>query len=192
MYRIVGEDGKEYGPVSLDEIKRWLAEGRLNADTMVMPEGGTRWQKLSEFPELSGSGGRSPQAEGMVSGPAVGLIVTAILGFVVQASSIAYRSFVPVTNPFANGNAPPGLSPEAFQFFTGPMSMVFGLIGVAVGVVILIGALKMKKLESREWAMTSSILAMIPCISPCCIVGLPIGIWALVVLSKPELKNAFR
>jgi prolipoprotein diacylglyceryltransferase len=128
----------------------------------------------------------------MVSGPAVGLIVTAILGFVVQASSIAFRSFSTATNPFINGNAPPGFNPEALRFFTGPMSIVFGLIGVAVGVVILIGALKMKKLESREWAMTSSILAMIPCISPCCIVGLPIGIWALVVLSKPELKNAFR
>jgi predicted PurR-regulated permease PerM len=68
---------------------------------------------------------------------------------------------------------------------------VFNVIAIAVGVVVLLGALKMKKLESREWAMTASILAMIPCISPCCIVGLPIGIWALVVLSKPEVKSAF-
>jgi hypothetical protein len=39
--------------------------------------------------------------------------------------------------------------------------------------------------------MTASVIAMIPCISPCCIVGLPIGIWAMVVLSKPEVKSAF-
>jgi hypothetical protein len=32
---------------------------------------------------------------------------------------------------------------------------------------------------------------MIPCISPCCLLGLPIGIWALVVLLKPEVKAAF-
>ena len=32
---------------------------------------------------------------------------------------------------------------------------------------------------------------MVPCISPCCLVGLPIGIWALVVLNKPEVKGSF-
>jgi hypothetical protein len=31
----------------------------------------------------------------------------------------------------------------------------------------------------------------VPCISPCCLVGLPIGIWALVVLNKPEVKSSF-
>ena len=39
--------------------------------------------------------------------------------------------------------------------------------------------------------MTASILAVVPCVSPCCLVGLPIGIWALVVLSKPEVKSQF-
>jgi hypothetical protein len=39
--------------------------------------------------------------------------------------------------------------------------------------------------------MTAAILAMIPCLSSCCIVGLPLGIWALVVLSKPEVKSEF-
>ena len=38
----------------------------------------------------------------------------------------------------------------------------------------------------------ATIIAMVPCISPCCLVGLPIGIWALVVLMKPEVKAAFR
>jgi hypothetical protein len=31
---------------------------------------------------------------------------------------------------------------------------------------------------------------MLPC-SICCLVGLPIGIWAVVVLSKPEVKGTF-
>jgi hypothetical protein len=49
----------------------------------------------------------------------------------------------------------------------------------------------MKKLESYGLAMAASIIAMIPCVSPCCLLGLPIGIWALVVLMKPEVKSAF-
>jgi hypothetical protein len=28
-------------------------------------------------------------------------------------------------------------------------------------------------------------------VSPCCFIGLPIGIWALIVLAKPEVKAAF-
>jgi hypothetical protein len=28
-------------------------------------------------------------------------------------------------------------------------------------------------------------------LGPCCIVGIPFGIWAIVVLSKPEVKRAF-
>jgi len=39
--------------------------------------------------------------------------------------------------------------------------------------------------------VVASILAMVPCISPCCLLGIPIGIWALVVLMKPEVQQAF-
>ena len=77
------------------------------------------------------------------------------------------------------------------NMFSGAMGIFSNIIGLLVGGLILFGATKMKKLESYGLAMTVSIIAMIPCISPCCIVGLPIGIWALVVLSKPEVKGAF-
>lgn len=40
--------------------------------------------------------------------------------------------------------------------------------------------------------MAVSILSMVPCVSPCCLLGLPVGIWALVVLNTPEVKQAFR
>jgi len=195
MYRIVGEDGKEYGPVSLEEIKRWLIEGRVNADTMVMPEGGTRWQKLREFPELSGPAGQpSRAAEELVSNPSVALIVVGVLNILTGLIGAAFN-MAGFNRTLPNGNVPPGMNPELLrmiQMSSGGIGAVFNLIGVAVGVVVLLGALKMKKLESREWSMASAILAMIPCLSPCCIVGLPVGIWALVVLNKPQLKNVFR
>ena len=50
----------------------------------------------------------------------------------------------------------------------------------------------------RSWIMTqtmmnwAAIVAMIPRISPCCLLGLPFGIWALVVLSNGTVKAAFR
>ncbi|MFQ5790742.1 MAG: hypothetical protein ACE5JI_09730 [Acidobacteriota bacterium] len=71
----------------------------------------------------------------------------------------------------------------------------FALMGSAVGLLIAgfvaYASLEMKKLRQWGLAVTASILAMIPCISPCCIIGLPMGVWSLVVLLKDEVKAAF-
>ena len=52
-YRIIGADGQQYGPVNLDQLRRWLAENRLRADTLVQAEGALDWKPLSSFPELA-------------------------------------------------------------------------------------------------------------------------------------------
>jgi hypothetical protein len=49
----------------------------------------------------------------------------------------------------------------------------------------------MQRLQMYGLAMTSSILAMIPCLSPCCLLGLPFGIWALVILNQDHVKQSF-
>jgi hypothetical protein len=66
------------------------------------------------------------------------------------------------------------------------------LVHAVVALVVLLGGVKMLSLSGRGLAITGSVLAMIPCVnSLCCIVGLPVGIWALVVLSDPGVKAAF-
>lgn len=54
MYRIIGVDGKEYGPVSGDQMRQWLAEGRLNGQSLARPEAGGNFAPLSSYPEFSG------------------------------------------------------------------------------------------------------------------------------------------
>ena len=74
MYKIVGGDQKEYGPVSADEIRRWVAEGRANAQTSARAEGTAEWKPLSAFAEfandLRGQGVPPPLSQPPVS-PAV-------------------------------------------------------------------------------------------------------------------------
>src|SRR5580704_16973820 len=65
MYKIIGADGREYGPVTVEQIQQWIREGRANVQTKVRPEGGTEWKALGELPEFSASfsgGGASPPA----------------------------------------------------------------------------------------------------------------------------------
>ena len=53
MFKIIGADGRQYGPVSADQVRQWIAEGRANAKTLVQAEGSAVWKRLAEFPELS-------------------------------------------------------------------------------------------------------------------------------------------
>lgn len=52
MYKILGADQKEYGPVSADQVRQWIADGRVTGRTQVQAEGGTEWKSLSEFHEF--------------------------------------------------------------------------------------------------------------------------------------------
>ena len=53
MYKIIGADGQQYGPVTADQIRRWLAENRVRAETLVQAEGSSEWKPLSSFPEFA-------------------------------------------------------------------------------------------------------------------------------------------
>jgi len=51
MYRILGSDGNEYGPVSTEQLGQWIRERRVNGETRVQGEDGV-WRLLREVPEL--------------------------------------------------------------------------------------------------------------------------------------------
>ena len=53
MYKIVGVDGQQYGPVSAEEIRRWIADKRANAQTLVQMEGAQEWKPLISFSEFA-------------------------------------------------------------------------------------------------------------------------------------------
>ena len=46
MYSIIGGDSKTYGPVTADEVHRWIREGRADERTKVKEEGSTEWREL--------------------------------------------------------------------------------------------------------------------------------------------------
>jgi hypothetical protein len=215
MYRIIGADGNQYGPISADQLRQWIAEGRANAQTKILAESTTEWKPLSEFPEFFpstsapgamppppspaplpgmpamqplGSYPRSTAAD-EINGPAIGLIVTGALNIVLALARGAMLMLgIGMSTLQTSGNN------DAEKTVMGLMStfgLAFCVVGVLGGIFILFGGMKMRKLESYGLCMAASIVAMIPCLSACCLIGLPIGIWSLVVLSKPEVKAAF-
>ena len=70
--------------------------------------------------------------------------------------------------------------------------VIGGTLIVASMSVTLIGALKMRKLESYRFAVTACVLPMIPCAtSAFCILALPFGTWGLIVLRNPQVRALF-
>ncbi len=65
------------------------------------------------------------------------------------------------------------------------------LIAVANG-MIFVGSLKMRKLTGYGLAKAAAVLAIVPLFAPCLLLGIPFGIWALMVLSDQQVRSAFR
>src|SRR5262249_36191125 len=86
MYKITGADGKEYGPASLEQIKEWIAQGRINAQSRIQQVGSVEWKAASEYPELAAFFGPAT-----ISGPAPAPSVPAAGK---QKQGLAITSFV--------------------------------------------------------------------------------------------------
>ncbi|MDB6112163.1 MAG: Interferon-induced transrane protein [Pedosphaera sp.] len=89
MYKIIGANQAEYGPVSGEQLRQWIAEGRADANTRAQAEGTTEWKPLREFPEFAGlfAAAPPPMAPGRIapmSAPPSGVPAT-VPNYLVQA-----------------------------------------------------------------------------------------------------------
>jgi hypothetical protein len=216
-YIIIGGDGKQYGPISTDDVRKWISEDRLNAQSLVKEESDAEFRPLSKFPEFAdlfgiavqtstppplgstGIGSRDAALQ-QVKVPATALMVIAILNIILSMWSFIQLIFSSPNLQQFNSELEQLNNPQIEQFvqkllhlMNGPLGIVNILFELAISVLILVGAKKMKSLQSYEFAFTAATLAMVPCLTPCCgyVFGLAFGIWSLVVLRKPEVKSHF-
>jgi hypothetical protein len=101
MFKIIGADQQQYGPVSAEQIRQWIAEGRANAQTLALAEGSTEWKSLGSLPEFAEALARlapTPPPPAPAAGPApLPAATAATLG---QPQAPSYPApVVPVTVP---------------------------------------------------------------------------------------------
>lgn len=226
-YFIQGADQKEYGPITADQLRQWIAQNRLNRFSPARAEGETLWKTLgdfTEFAEVLGSSAPAPGpqptaapgawgasaplpgaglrptpsiSESVVDEklriPAIGVLVTGILG-----AGVSLVQTVGSLLGWSKGKEiPAGLTPDMERLFKNYMasaeaySTPVNVLALILSLVTLLAGVRMLQRKSYGLVMTGVILGMLPC-TCCCCTGLPFGIWALVVLSDPEVKNSFR
>ena len=119
MYKIIGADGREYGPATAGQLRQWIAEGRANAQTQTLAPGAPEWKPLGALPEFAGH--FAPPNPPIIGPPRPGI-------------STAGQS--PKTNSFATAGLIFGiLSGTCFCGFCGwpfnILGLVFSLIGLS-------------------------------------------------------------
>jgi hypothetical protein len=130
----------------------------------------------------------SGSAQDALNVPAILIMVMAGIGILSALYGLVAGGGLP---PQVLNN--PQLTPEMRSMlmkFAGGGRFV-NVISLGLDGLMIYGALQMRALKSFGLAMTSAILVMLPCAGCCCLLGLPVGIWALVTLNKPEVKSAF-
>ena len=91
MYRIIGADGREYGPISAGQLRQWITEGRAIATTPVFVEGASEWKTLGALPEFSTLFAGAPaQTVFQASGSARGTNGFAVTGLVLGILSFVF------------------------------------------------------------------------------------------------------
>jgi serine/threonine protein kinase len=78
-----------------------------------------------------------------------------------------------------------GIGKDRFHLGFGIGPLIIGIFGV----LTILGAMRMLRLKAYGSCVAGSILAMI--IPPGFLLGIPFGIWALIVLSRKEVREAF-
>jgi hypothetical protein len=127
-------------------------------------------------------------AGGRVQGPAIALMIVFALGIVGTLLSIVFNLLGMGGGMLGMGQEMPG---GAAQLFSGVIGIVFNILGLGIYGFGIFAALKMKALESYTMAWVATIIGMLPC-SVCCCLGIPIGIWSIVVLMNDDVKASFR
>ena len=59
-YKILGADGKQYGPVTFEQLQAWIKEGRIAADTQLLRSDVGQWRQASSYTELALPAASSP------------------------------------------------------------------------------------------------------------------------------------
>lgn len=121
MFKIIGADGRQYGPVSADQLRHWIAEGRANAQSLIQPEGSAEWKRLGEFPEFG-------QSFTPVSPPTTSIPTASIPG------PVPAPAVYPKTNGMAIAGLVMGIVGVTIGWLCcGPLFSILGIVFSSIG-----------------------------------------------------------
>jgi hypothetical protein len=129
-------------------------------------------------------------AKAIVQGPAIALIVVSSIAILLGLLALGLDIVLIAVGAIERLEA---MNEGAISEYTQiAIRSIWGVVLIIASSFVLYGAIHMRNLKKYEIARAATIVAMVPLLGPCCIVGIPFGIWAFMALGKPGVRNAFR
>jgi hypothetical protein len=175
-------------PISLFVGIFLAAAGAIAGAVIGMAESSKGRQLASELPSAAGAatvassdGTSVEQTRRQVQGPAMALLIAGMLNCLTIPMVVAVALFEQV-------------SPHDVGTDVHVVGILLAILTLSItlvpGILTIVAAVKMKRLRAYWLAVVAGILAIV--LSPAgFFIGLPIGIWALVVLSQRDVRTAF-
>ena len=155
-------------------------------------------------PQIPSAGGMPGDAKAKLQIPAILMIVTGVLGLLIAAYYLLNGFVVMNTdidaqlemqrqlNPqFEEGIERLGMTPESYFAMIVNFCFVGSGISALTSLLCIFGGIKMRAAKSYGLVMIAAISCLLPCLQPCCVLGLPTGIWSLIVLMNADVKRLF-
>lgn len=138
------------------------------------------------------------RAARLVKAPAIVMILVSLAGIVITLVSLAaFPKILDYTLEMA-ATLPTPLPAEQLSYLKEAKARGVGVgdyiragVSLLAYGLVMVGAVSMLRLERWGLALTAGILVMLPC-TCCCCLGIPAGIWAAIVLNRPDVRGAFR
>ena len=70
--------------------------------------------------------------------------------------------------------------------------IMYMLIAALYSLVLITGAFSMIRTGSYAWAVVTCLLALDQFFTPCYVLGIPIGVWGLIVMRDPAVRSEFQ
>ena len=130
------------------------------------------------------------RAREMARGPALALMIVNALALLLLITVVVIIVITVLAAPPVQGG-PAGPPPAGVWILIGFYG-IYGLIAVSKMVLGFLGGRALMGTRSYGWAMAGAIATVVPLDGCMSLIFVPFGIWALVVLQKPEVKWAMR
>jgi hypothetical protein len=190
--------GVQQTPVPLETLRQMVTTGQVNLTDMAWSETlQGEWRQVGTYAELVPPGPPKEAIEGKVKPPAyclIGLyglnILTSLLFLIVW-----FLIFVgAMAMPRGQFGGAIIMNEDAVA------GIIFGVVGLIQNISSLIfsglclfSAISMARLKRYRLSFAGAIISVIPCMAACgCYpISVGFGVWAIVILSKPEVREAF-
>lgn len=144
------------------------------------------------------------RARRKIATPALLLILTGVLGFLIEMGALALSVAAPTLfydmmvdfiknqpkNPQQQKQLQDMEDKKDEMLLNSPLNIASIMVGACVNALAVVGGIKMRSASGYGLSLAGSIAAIIP-MGGCCCLTLPFGIWTLVVMMNPDVKAGF-